>query len=81
VQVDPIKPASKPTGTMRVKSQRYDVLLSNVAFCSNLRRSSKAAVQGQICALALLGGYYLLGEGAFVAEELAKEGRCSLTPD
>ena len=39
VQVRPIKPASKATGTKRLKL-RHDVLLSNVAFNFNLRRSN-----------------------------------------
>jgi len=41
VQVDPIKPASKPTGPKRSKL-RDDELLSNVAFITNLRRYTEA---------------------------------------
>jgi hypothetical protein len=37
VQVDPIKPKLKPTGTERLK-QNCDILLSNSAFNVNLRR-------------------------------------------
>jgi hypothetical protein len=42
VQVDPIKPASKATGTERLKL-RYDELLSNVAFNFKLRRYPSGA--------------------------------------
>jgi hypothetical protein len=37
VQVDPIRPASRATGTKRLKLG-YDELVSNVAFCFNLLR-------------------------------------------
>ena len=39
VQVDPIKPTLEPPGSERLKP-KYDTLLSNVAFKSNLRRYS-----------------------------------------
>jgi len=44
VQVDPIKPMLKPTGTKRLKLN-CDILLSTSAFKLKLRRYSKAEVE------------------------------------
>jgi len=45
VQVDPIKPTLKASGTMRLKL-KYVKLLSSFAFKSNLRRYSKMLLDG-----------------------------------
>jgi len=45
VQVDPIKPTLQAPGTKRLKLE-FDELLSNFAFNFNLRRYTKAFVQG-----------------------------------
>ena len=66
MQVDPIKPASKATGTKRLKL-RYDELLSNVAFKFNLRRCTEET--SLLPQLALLQPI----------TPLLKVGRCRLT--
>jgi len=46
VQLDPIRPVSKPPGTMRLK-QKHGSLLSSFAFKSNLRHYTKERTEIQ----------------------------------
>jgi len=46
VQVDPIKPTLKPTGTKRLKL-KHNQLLSNFAFKFNMRRYDEAGRPGR----------------------------------
>ena len=47
MQVDPIKPKSKPPGTKLLKLN-YKMLLSTSAFKFNLRRHTEEALPGQV---------------------------------
>ena len=74
MQVDPIKPTWKPTGTKRLKLQ-YDELLSNFAFKFNLRRYTAAAAADMTAAVAAKHALNVRD----IARALAVVGRCRLT--
>ena len=67
MQVDPIKPTLKASGTKRL-TLKSDEPLSNVAFKFNLRRYTKALAYGMV---------YGSGHGKFASE--MKVGQCRLT--
>jgi len=60
VQLDPIKPRLKPSGTKHLKP-KCDILLSNSAFKSNSRRYTQAALMDCDSALQMQPGHVKVG--------------------
>jgi len=73
VQVDPVQPTLKPTGTKCLKL-KCDALLSNFAFKFNLRRYTMGAEAGDPKAMFNLGTCLDEGKGVAAPDHLAAAG-------